>query len=114
MMSEVLFVMLGLLVAFNVGHLLTLTRCETALFALTMESKALTQFDPSAIIEDMREDLAGIVQDMVGGMRTPTVADHLGGMMAQFAQMRMMKMMNAEGMIPGAVGEVIDDGNTFD
>ena len=100
MLEETLFVMLGLLVAFNVGHLLTLKRCETALYALTIESKALTDFNPGAIVEQMKEDTLDLVHDVMAQMKTPSIADHLGGVVAQFAQMRMMKMLQAEGMVP--------------
>lgn len=91
MIEEVLFVLLGLLVAFNVGHLLTLRRCEGALLALTLESKALTNFDPASIVDEIRADVEGLVADLLGGMRPPTIADHLGGVLAQFAQVRLMR-----------------------
>jgi len=96
-LEETLFALLGLLVAFNVGHLLTLRRCEGALLALTMESKRLTDFDPGSILDDVRDEVVDVVTSMVNNMRPPTVADHLGGVVAQFAQMRMMKMLREEG-----------------
>lgn len=101
MLEETLFVMLGLLVAFNVGHLLTLKRCETALYALTIESKALTDFKPADLIAQMKEETLDLVHDVMGQMKTPSIADHLGGVVAQFAQMRMMKMLQSEGMMTG-------------
>lgn len=114
MLEEVLFVLLGLLVSFNIGHLLTLRRCETALLALTLESKALTQFDPGAMVNSLRDEVGEIVADVMASIRTPTVADHLGGVVAQFAQMRMMKALQADGMLPVAVDDSIDDGGTLD
>jgi hypothetical protein len=114
MLEEVLFVLLGLLVSFNIGHLLTLRRCETALLALTLESKALTSFDPGAMVDHLREEVGEIVAEVMATIRTPTVADHLGGVVAQFAQMRMMKALQADGMLPVAVEDSIDDGATFD
>ena len=66
MLEDVLFVILGLLVAFNVGHLLTLRRCETALFALTLESKAISQFNPSEMIESMKQETLDLVHDVMG------------------------------------------------
>lgn len=93
MIEEVLFVLLGLLVAFNVGHLLTLRRCEGALLALTLESKALTNFDPGSIVDEIRADVETLVGDLIGGMRPPTIADHLGGVLAQFAQVRLMRSL---------------------
>lgn len=99
MIEEVLFALLGLLVAFNVGHLLTLRRCEGALLALTLESKALTSFDPAGIITDLKEEVGDMVAEIIGNMRQPTIADHLGGVMAQFAHMKMMKSLQESGMI---------------
>jgi len=109
MLEDVLFVILGLLVAFNVGHLLTLRRCETALFALTLESKAISQFNPSEMIESMKQETLDLVHDVMGQMKTPSMADHLGGVVAQFAQMRMMRMLQAEGMLQ----EPMIDANEF-
>lgn len=100
MLEEVLFALLGLLVAFNIGHLTTLKRCENALLALTLESKALTSFDPGAILDEVRAEMAELVGDLVGQMRVPTVADHLGGVLAQFAQMRMVRQMQEAGLVP--------------
>lgn len=110
MLEEVLFTLLGLLVAFNVGHLLTLKRCEAALLALTMESRALTEFNPNALFDDLRHEVGDLVADLVGSMRTPTIADHLGGVMAQFAQMKMMREMQAAGMMPTGP-DVLTDGD---
>lgn len=114
MLDEVLFALLGLLVAFNVGHLTTLKRCG-ALLALTLESKALTTFDPGALIEDLRDEVGEMVGEIVAGMRMPTVADHLGGVLAQFAQMRMMRQMQEAGMVPPGPDALTDgDGSALD
>lgn len=115
MLEEVLFALLGLLVAFNVGHLLTLRRCESALLALTMESKALTTFDPASILDEIKDEMSAVVMDVVNNMRPPTVADHLGGVLAQFAQMKMMRSLQESGMMDAgldalsmAAGEDVD------
>ena len=115
MIEEVLFALLGLLVAFNVGHLLTLRRCEGALLALTLESKALTTFDPSGMISELKDEVGDMVAEIIGSMRQPTIADHLGGVMAQFAQMKMMRSLQESGMmdaVPDALS--MDDGTAFD
>ena len=106
--------LLGLLVAFNVGHLLTLRRCEGALLALTLESKALTSFDPASIATDLREEVADIVADVMANIRTPTMADHLGGVISQFAQVRMMKALQADGMLPVADALTDEHGSALD
>ena len=99
MIEELLLVMLSLLLAFNLGHFMTLRRCESALLALTLESKALTSFDPGSIMDEMKEEVGGMVMDVVGQMRPPSIADHLGGVLAQFAQIKMMKSLESEGLL---------------
>lgn len=100
MLEEVLFALLGLLVAFNVGHLMTLRRCESALLALTLESKALTSWDPSGLLDEIKDEVGSMVMEVVGSMRPPTVADHLGGVLAQFAQIKMMRSLQESGLAP--------------
>ena len=99
-MNEVLFALLGLLVAFNVGHFMTLRKCEDALKSLRIEAQAVSSFDPSAIMGNLRDEVGEIVQDLLENMRPPTIADHLGGVVAQFAQMKMMQQLQDSGMMP--------------
>jgi len=113
-LDEVLFTLLGLLVAFNIGHLLTLRRCEAALLALSMESRRLTDYDPAHVLDEMKSEVQEMVLDVVASMKTPTIADHLGGVVAQFAQMRMMKMLHAEGMLPDGSPLATDAASTLD
>ena len=114
MLEEVMFTLLGLLVAFNVGHLLTLRRCESALLALSIESRRLTDYDPTNVLDEMKDEVQNLVLEVVSSMKTPTIADHLGGVAAQFAQMRMMKMLHAEGMLPDGSPLATDDAGTLD
>jgi hypothetical protein len=109
--EDLLLIAVGLLVAFNIGHFATLKRCESALMALTLESQRLTSFDPNDIVSQFQEEAASIIADVVGGMRPPSMADHLGGVISQFAQMRMMKMLEAEGRLsqPEPQFEVVED-----
>jgi len=114
MLEEVMFTLLGLLVAFNVGHLLTLRRCESALLALSIESRRLTDYDPTSVLDEMKDEVQNLVLEVIQSMKTPTIADHLGGVVAQFAQMRMMKMLHAEGMLPDGSPLATDDAGTLD
>lgn len=114
MLEEVMFTLLGLLVAFNVGHLLTLRRCESALLALSIESRRLTDYDPTTVLDEMKDEVQNLVLEVVSSMKTPTIADHLGGVVAQFAQMRMMRMLQADGMLPDGSPLATDDAATLD
>jgi len=47
-------------------------------------------------LDDLRQDIV----DVLGSMNTPTFADHLGGMLAQWGQAKLMKQM--QDIVPGA------------
>ena len=49
-------------------------------------------------IDGIREELLDVVNATIQQMRPPNIADHLGGILNQFAQMKMMKMMQKEGI----------------
>jgi len=105
MIDEVLFLLLGLLVAFNIGVFIAIRRCEALLTAISYDAKAL---NPDDTVDALRDEVGALVQDVIGSMRQPTIADHLGGVLSQFAQMRLMKMMQSEGMLPDAVAQSIE------
>lgn len=111
MIEEALFLLLGLILAFNIGLLYALRRCEALLHGLELTAGTM---DPTSAVDAMRQEVGDLVAEVVGSMRPPTIADHLGGVMAQFAQMRMMKMMQAEGMLPDAVSQAMDDSSPLD
>jgi len=96
MINELLFTLLGLLFAFQVGMMLTLKRCEALLHLF---SNIESELDPQNAVDAMRVEVGNIIEDLMGTMRTPTIADHLGGVISQFAQVRLMKMMKEEGMV---------------
>ena len=105
MIDEVLFLLLGLLVAFNIGVWIAIRRCESLLTTISYDAKGL---NPDDTVDALREEVGSLVQEVIGTMRPPTIADHLGGVLSQFAQMRLMKMMQSEGMLPDAVSQTIE------
>lgn len=105
MLEEVLFVLLGLLVAFNIGLFIAIKRCEDLLTSISYDAKAL---DPDTTVDALRDEVGSLVQEIMGSMRPPTIADHLGGVLHQFAQMKMMRMMQADGMLPDAMAQTIE------
>tara|TARA_B100000459_G_scaffold59372_1_gene32337 strand:+ start:186 stop:509 length:324 start_codon:yes stop_codon:yes gene_type:complete len=96
MINELLFTLLGLLFAFQVGMMHTLKRCEALLHSF---SNIEVDLDPQNAVDAMRDEVGGIIEDLMASMRTPTIADHLGGVISQFAQIQLMKTMKAEGMM---------------
>jgi hypothetical protein len=55
---------------------------------------------------ELREDLEDLIQETIGSMRTPQIADHIGAVLAQWAQVKMAKEMRAMEMIP-ALADVV-------
>jgi len=56
---------------------------------------------------ELREDLEDLIQETIGSMRTPQLADHLGAMAQQFFQMKMAKQMQEMGaMLPSFSDDV--------
>ena len=97
MIDEVLFTLLGLLLAFQVGMMMALRRCEALLHSFDL---TLRQAEPGLAIEAMKDEVSLLVSDVLEGMRPPTIADHLGGVLAQWAQIRMMREVQQTGMLP--------------
>tara|TARA_R110000823_G_C15936932_1_gene500022 strand:- start:1670 stop:2044 length:375 start_codon:yes stop_codon:yes gene_type:complete len=65
-------------------------------------------------LDEMREEMSDLIQDTIGSMRTPQIADHLGAVLQQWANMKMQKEMYAlqntgalENM--SKVAEVVED-----
>ena len=108
MIEEAMFLLFGLLVAFNVGHFMTLRECKHALLRLSFDAKTVSDFDPGNLVDVLRDEVAGMVGDALHNMRTPTIADHLGGVISQFAQMRLMKEMQQSGMLTDAYAQSIE------
>lgn len=48
---------------------------------------------PEPKFELLKEDLADLIHDTIGEMRPPAIADHLGGILSQWAQLKFAKQM---------------------
>lgn len=46
-------------------------------------------------LDEIREELGDLIQETIGSMRTPQIADHLGAVLQQWANMKMQKEMFA-------------------
>lgn len=49
-------------------------------------------------IDEIKEELSELIFDTIGEMRPPAIADHLGGILSQWAQIKMAKTMQDMGM----------------
>lgn len=63
-------------------------------------------------IDDVKEELLGIVEDTIANLQPPSAIDHLMGALAQFAQIKLMKSMDIDpsDLMP-ALEEVIPPSN---
>ena len=64
---------------------------------------------PEINIDSIKEELLDVVENLMANMRIPSIADHLGGVVAQFMQMKQMKMAQEMGLTAGPETEVSDD-----
>lgn len=90
-----LFVLIvGLFIRLEMCHRGIISMAESLRTAFKQDVKALQAEHDDNFIEDLKDE----VLEMIGTMRPPTIADHLGGVLQQFAQMRLMKMMRDENL----------------
>ena len=64
---------------------------------------------PEINIDSIKEELLDVVENLMANMRIPSIADHLGGVVAQFMQMKQMKMAQEMGLTGGQELDAIDD-----
>ena len=64
---------------------------------------------PEVNIDSIKDELLDVVEDLMANMRIPSIADHLGGVVAQFMQMKQMKMAQDMGLTDGPASEATDD-----
>ena len=64
---------------------------------------------PEINIDSIKDELLDVVQDLMANMRIPSIADHLGGVFAQFMQMKQMKMAQELGLTGGSPPDDNDD-----
>lgn len=58
-------------------------------------------------LDDIRAELEDLINETIGQMRTPQIADHIGAMLQQYAQFRMAKEMNAmQQTLPGLADDL--------
>lgn len=88
---------LGILLMTTLILLFRIELCHKSLIFALQESKnqIFTAIDgtseveiPPSLIEEVKDELAGVVEGMIGSMRVPTAIDHLGGVIANVIQMR--------------------------
>jgi len=109
--------LVGLMLSAMVLLIWRLEKCHSSIanmaanlhLSLKQDIENVSTETSDSFIDEIREELLGIVSSTIETMRPPNIADHLGGILNQFAQMKMMKMMQKEGFMgnsPIAIGEM--------
>lgn len=55
---------------------------------------------PSSFVDEIKDEMFNIVEETLQNLSPPTAADHLMGTLSQLFQMKMMKNMNLENILP--------------
>ena len=56
---------------------------------------------PEINLDSIKNELIDVVEDLMANMRIPSIADHLGGAVSSFLQMKQMKMAQDLGLSLG-------------
>ena len=86
-----------------------LLRHEVQQGILKIESKTLPDFPT---LDELRDEVEDIIAQSMGQMRTPQIADHLGAILQQWAQVKLAKEMNA--MNPASMIESVAQTEDFE
>lgn len=106
-------IVLGLLVLAVVGLAIRLEQCHRGILIMAENLREAFKRDiaeaslntSDTFVDTIREDLLDTVNGVIQNMQPPTIVDHLGGVLQQFAQMKLMKAMRQEGMLPDQLAE---------
>ena len=96
MESWQLGVLLGILIVIALGLVLRLEMCHKSLIYALKEANsdihkligAKNLEIDGELIANVKDELSGTIEDMIGSMRVPTAFDHIGGVIANVIQMR--------------------------
>jgi hypothetical protein len=64
---------------------------------------------PDLNLDSIKNELIDVVEDLMANMRIPSIADHLGGAVSSFLQMKQMKMAQDLGLSLGTSPPEPDD-----
>ena len=64
---------------------------------------------PDLNLDSIKNELIEVVEDLMANMRIPSIADHLGGAVSSFLQMKQMKMAQDLGLSLGTSPHEPDD-----
>lgn len=78
---------------------LDMKKGESERFKSEIEKTLASITMPHIDLDGIKAELIEVVEDLMQSMRIPSIADHLGGAVAQFMQMKQMKMAQDLGLM---------------
>jgi len=87
-----LLLIAGAFLAYRIEKTNTQLKHEIQLGIEKLEAKAIPTFPD---IDELMDEVQGIITETIGQMRVPTIADNLGAILQNWAQIKMAKEMNA-------------------
>jgi len=87
-----LLIIAGAFLAYRIEKTQVQLRHEVQLGIEKLEKKAIPDFPD---IDELMDEVQGIITETIGQMRVPTIADNLGNILQNWAQMKMAKEMQS-------------------
>ena len=87
-----LLIIAGAFLAYRIEKTNIALKHEIQLGIEKLEKKAIPEFPD---IDELMDEVQNIITDTIGAMRVPTIADNLGNILQNWAQMKMAKEMSA-------------------
>lgn len=87
-----LLIIAGAFLAYRIEKTNTQLKHEIQLGIEKLEKKAIPDFPD---IDELMDEVQGIITETIGQMRVPTIADNLGAILQNWAQVKMAKEMQS-------------------
>ena len=87
-----LLIIAGAFLAYRIEKTQVQLRHEIQLGIEKLEKKAIPDFPD---IDELMDEVQSIITETIGAMRVPTIADNLGNILQNWAQMKMAKEMQS-------------------
>jgi hypothetical protein len=102
-----LLIIAGAFLAYRIEKTQVQLRHEIQLGIEKLEKKAIPDFPD---IDELMDEVQEVIANTIGAMRVPTIADNLGNILQNWAQMKMAKEMQS--MNSFSQLETVDKGET--
>ncbi len=67
------------------------------------DAASILEKQPSQNFETFKDDISDLILDTIQEMRPPAIADHLGGILSQWAQLKFARQMQEMNLGPSQI-----------